>query len=87
MIHVGIDTVKLNGQFFESFVTIGDRLKKGDKVLSFDLDAIRAKGYDTITPIVVANTNEYKEIQSVSKTNISILEDILLIKDKETSYA
>lgn len=87
LIHVGIDTVNLNGQFFESFVTIGDRLKKGDKVLSFDLDAIRAKGYDTITPIVVANTNEYKEIQSVSKTNISILEDILLIKDKETSYA
>ncbi|WP_208560017.1 beta-glucoside-specific PTS transporter subunit IIABC [Marinilactibacillus kalidii] len=87
LIHVGIDTVELNGQYFRKFVTIGDRLNKGDKILEFDIDAIHSKGYDMTTPVVVTNTNEFKDIQSVSRTNTLKLEDILMIKDKETSYA
>lgn len=55
MMHVGMDTVKLNGQYFKAFVKQGDEVKRGDLLLEFDLDKIRAAGYDTVTPVVMTN--------------------------------
>lgn len=60
LFHVGIDTVELNGQYFENFVKVGDTVKKGDLLLTFDIDKIKAAGYDLITPIVITNTNDYE---------------------------
>lgn len=60
LFHVGIDTVELNGQYFENFVKVGDKVKKGDLLLTFDIDKIKAAGYDLITPIVITNTNDYE---------------------------
>lgn len=87
LIHIGLDTVELNGQYFEKFVSMGDKLKKGTKIVSFDIEAIKGKGYDVIVPVVITNTNTYKDIQSVSKSTIKVLDDVLFIQDKETSYA
>lgn len=59
LIHVGLDTVKLNGNHFEAKVAQGDRVKKGQLLLEFDADAIRKAGYDTTTPVLVTNPADF----------------------------
>jgi sugar PTS system EIIA component len=55
LIHVGLETVNMNGEGFEGHVTVGDKVKAGDKLLSFDLDFIKEKAASTVTPIVITN--------------------------------
>lgn len=62
LIHVGLDTVKLNGEPFTLHVKEGDRVKQGDVLSEFDSEAIEAAGVQTITPIIVTNPANYKEI-------------------------
>lgn len=69
LIHVGLDTVNLKGEHFSIHVASGDHVKKGDLLIEFDKDAIAAKGYDIITPMVICNTDKYEKINSyVDKT-------------------
>ncbi|MCL1950119.1 MAG: PTS system trehalose-specific EIIBC component [Turicibacter sp.] len=64
LIHIGMDTVKLNGQHFTAHVQAGDTVKKGDRLVTFDSAAIKSAGYLTQTPVIVTNTNDCKiEIQ------------------------
>lgn len=78
IIHVGLETVALDGQYYESHVADGQRIKKGDLLLTFEIDKIKEEGYDVITPIIVTNSTEY---QYVEKTNqIEVNEGDLLIK-------
>ncbi len=62
LIHVGIDTVKLNGKHFKSMVKNGDKVKAGQPLIEFDIEKIKAEGYDTTTSIVVTNHKEYAGI-------------------------
>ena len=62
LIHVGLDTVNLQGQYFESFVKVGQHVKKGDVLTKFDMNAIKAANYDLTTPVIVTNTSDYKAI-------------------------
>ena len=62
LIHVGVDTVKLEGKHFTSHVAQGDTVKKGQLLLEFDPDAIRAEGYETTTPVLVTNAADYGKI-------------------------
>ncbi|OOE14852.1 PTS sugar transporter subunit IIA [Fictibacillus arsenicus] len=55
LIHVGLETVNMNGEGFEGHVNVGDKVKAGDKLLSFDLDLIKEKAASTVTPIVITN--------------------------------
>lgn len=55
LIHVGLETVNMNGEGFEGYVNVGDKVKAGDKLLSFDLDLIKEKAASTVTPIVITN--------------------------------
>ena len=57
LIHAGIDTVKMEGEGFELYVEAGDQVKKGDKLLSFDMDLVKEKGYQTQTMFLVADAN------------------------------
>lgn len=57
LIHAGIDTVKMEGEGFELYVDAGDQVKKGDKLLSFDMDLVKKKGYQTQTMFLVADAN------------------------------
>lgn len=61
-IHVGLDTVRLEGKFFELFVKTGDRIKKGDLLIKADLNSIRQEGYDVTTMVLVTNSNDYADI-------------------------
>lgn len=61
-IHVGLDTVKLEGKYFKLFVKTGDRVKKGDLLIKADLNSIRQEGYDVTTMVLVTNSNDYADI-------------------------
>ncbi len=62
LIHVGMDTVQLDGQHFLAHIEKGDKISKGDLLLSCDLEAIKAAGYDIVTPVVVTNASDYTEV-------------------------
>ncbi|MGO2891740.1 MAG: PTS sugar transporter subunit IIA, partial [Enterococcus devriesei] len=62
LIHIGLDTVQLDGKYFESFVEQGAKVKRGDKLVTFDIDAIEAAGYSVETPVIVTNTADYLDI-------------------------
>ena len=66
LIHVGIDTVNLQGKHYQAHVKAGDRVRKGDKLLNFDRKAIEAAGYETVTPVLLTNTDEYKSVKAVT---------------------
>jgi PTS system beta-glucosides-specific IIC component len=60
LFHIGIDTVKLEGKYFESFVKVGDKIKRGEKMIHFDLQAIQEAGYDPTVICVVTNQESYQ---------------------------
>lgn len=70
LIHVGINTVELNGKYFESFVNQGDKVKKGQKLVTFDLNAIEKEGYLTQTMIIVTNTEDVKSVEVIENPDI-----------------
>lgn len=63
LIHMGIDTVKLEGEGFELFCSVGDKVKAGDKLAHMDLEFIKSKGYETITPVIFTNLEAGKAIE------------------------
>lgn len=60
--HIGLDTVQLEGKGFKAFVAQGDTVKKGQKLIEFDIDQIKAAGYSVETPVVVTNSAQYLDI-------------------------
>lgn len=67
LIHVGIDTVNLNGELLEPLVSENDKVKTGEIIMRFDLEQIKARGYDTVIPVVILNTPDYETIQSTNE--------------------
>lgn len=62
LIHVGLDTVQLEGKYFKTNVKQGDIVKQGDSLIEFDINAIEKAGYSVETPVIVTNTNEYLDV-------------------------
>jgi len=77
MIHVGINTVNLNGKYFNIKVNEGDAVKKGQLLMEFDLEAIRQEGYSITTPVMVTNADDYKQIKEQLGTDVSVGETII----------
>lgn len=71
LLHIGIDTVKLGGEFFESHVSDGQEVHKGDLLISFDIAGIKKAGYKVTTPMIVCNTDDYNSVETVASGNIS----------------
>ncbi|MBQ4055044.1 MAG: PTS transporter subunit EIIC [Clostridia bacterium] len=67
LMHIGVDTVKLGGKFFRAHVKADQRVKKGDLLISFDIEAIKKSGYTLTTPMVVCNSDDYKSVKTVAK--------------------
>ena len=80
LLHIGIDTVKLNGRFFETHVSDGQEIHKGDLLISFDLDEIRNAGYQTTTPMIICNTDDYETVEAVSAEHVTAGNKIIEIK-------
>ena len=79
LIHIGLDTVKLNGEHFTTFVKSGDKVKVGDKLVEFDREAIKNKGYDIITPIIITNSSDYLDIIPKDVTSGNQGDEVLAI--------
>lgn len=70
LIHIGIDTVKLKGQFFSPKVQAGAKVAVGDVLMEFDREEIEKAGYTTITPVIITNMHQYHSIESAGRTAI-----------------
>ncbi|MBC6370085.1 PTS beta-glucoside transporter subunit EIIBCA [Lactobacillus kullabergensis] len=66
LVHIGIDTVELDGRGFKLLKSKGDNVKKGEPVLEFDRDLIKKQGYQLITPVVVTNYQKFKNVEKIS---------------------
>lgn len=77
LIHVGINTVKLKGEHFTKHVKEGDAVKKGDLLLSFDIEKIKEAGYEVVTPVIIANTSSYTEFLPTNKSEVTPSDDLL----------
>lgn len=82
LIHVGLDTVNLRGDGFEGHVKAGDKVKKGDLLLTVDLEKVKAAGYDIITPVVICNTDSFGSVEAKTAASASQGDDMILIQDK-----
>ncbi len=70
LIHIGLDTVQLEGRHFETFVMQGDTVIQGQRLVSFDIEAIQKSGYSIETPIIVTNSDDYLDIVETNATEI-----------------
>lgn len=80
LIHIGINTVELNGEGFTAHVSEGERVKKGQTLITFDKQLIASKGYNIVTPIIVTNSDDYSDIKQIASGNITYDDTILELK-------
>jgi glucose-specific phosphotransferase system IIA component len=79
LIHVGLDTVKMEGRGFKSLVKVGDKVKAGDRLLEFDLNQIRSEGKSTISPVVITNMQVLKSFNVLREGSVAAKENILKV--------
>ena len=79
LLHIGIDTVKLGGKHFEAHVSDGQEIKKGELLISFDIEAIKAEGCKVTTPLIISNTDEYSSITSAAQGKVLAGDEIIKI--------
>ena len=79
LIHVGMDTVQLEGKYFTSYVKAGDKVKVGDKLVDFDMEAIKKEGYELITPVIITNTMDYLDVLTKENKLVKAGDEILTI--------
>lgn len=81
LIHVGLDTVKLDGKYFRSHIENGEKVRKGDLLLSFDKDEIKKAGFDTVTPVVILGIDDGAEINIFANGNTTHGQKLFEIKN------
>ena len=77
LLHIGIDTVKLDGKYFEAHVSDGQQVKKGDLLISFDIGKIREAGFLLTTPLIICNTDDYSSAEALAEGRISAGDKLL----------
>lgn len=77
LMHIGMDTVNLQGKGFETLVEKGQAVKAGDPLVKFDLAAIKQAGYDPTMPMVVTNSVKYHEVKAVAKDTVAVGDEVL----------
>ncbi|MBQ5883732.1 MAG: PTS glucose transporter subunit IIA, partial [Clostridia bacterium] len=70
LIHIGIDTVKLNGKYFKAFKGDNNKIKTGDKLIEFDMEEIKKAGYDITSVVLICNHEEYDKISPTEKDKV-----------------
>lgn len=80
LIHIGMDTVKLEGKYYTVHVKEGDTIKKGDLLVTFDMNQIKKSGYKLTTPIVITNSDDYKEIKTITSGEVNALDKLIEIE-------
>ena len=80
LMHIGIDTVKLGGKHFTYLVNEGDKVKKGQPLIRFELEAIKAEGYPVTTPVIVCNTDDYAAVEAKASGTVKQGDALLELK-------
>ncbi len=80
LIHVGMDTVEMNGDGFVKYAEEGARVKKGDKLVGFDIAKIKEAGHDTTVAVVVSNTDEFAAVTGVPASHADLTKHVILVK-------
>ena len=80
LIHIGINTVELKGEGYAAHVNEGDKIIKGQTLITFDKAAIEAKGYKTVTPVIVTNTDDYAEIVPAAAGMVNISDNLINLR-------
>ncbi|MGN0693209.1 MAG: PTS glucose transporter subunit IIA, partial [Oscillospiraceae bacterium] len=83
LLHIGIDTVHLEGKFFTAHVSDGDRVKSGELLISFDMEGIRKAGYKLTTPLIICNSDEFDDVTLEAEGRISAGNILLTVTGKE----
>ena len=79
-IHIGMNTVELGGEGFDAYVKEGDRVSRGDTLITFDIQTLKNKGYSVISPVIITNTEDFKEIRRTADGGINYYEELLETK-------
>lgn len=79
LIHVGLDTVKLNGEHFTIHAAEGQKVRKGDLLIEADMEKLKAAGYDIITPVIICNSGDYAEVRMEEPQDVEHGADILTL--------
>ena len=80
LIHIGLETVGLGGNGFEAHIKSGDTVKKGDLLITADLDKIKEAGCEIITPIIICNTDDYEDVIQTAEGMVNPQDAIITIK-------
>lgn len=83
LIHIGINTVALEGKYFKAFVNEGDRVSKGQKLIEFNSAEIKAAGYETVTPVIVTNSEEYSSVKQLKNGQVTPKDGIIILEKGE----
>lgn len=81
IVHVGVNTVELGGKHYSAKVKTGDRVKRGDELLGFDIEAIKAAGYPIVTPVIITNSFEYADVELSDNKPINVGDEIMRAKN------
>ncbi len=82
LIHVGLDTVKLEGRHFKVNAAVGDIVERGDVLIEFDREAISAEGYDLTVPILICNSAEFASIKGNIGEDVDELDQLLVARSR-----
>ena len=83
IIHVGINTVQLEGKHFEKHVEEGAHISKGTRLLSFDIEALEKEGYDTVVPIIISNTAAFLQVTGIAGSGATLEKPVIAIKNNQ----
>ena len=80
LVHVGLDTVSLKGKHYTARAKNGDKVRVGDILMEFDISKIAATGYETVTPVVICNTGDYKAVEALTGRMVQEGEELIVLK-------
>ena len=78
--HVGMDTVQLDGKGFRAFVEAGETVKMGQKLLEFDMKLIRDAGYSLVTPVLVTNSDDFEQVETAGADTVQAGDVLLRVR-------
>ena len=79
LIHIGLNTVQLEGRGFEAYIKTGDRITKGQTILNFDIDVIKEAGYSVVTPIVITNSSQFLDVVQTESKKIELEDNLITV--------
>lgn len=77
LIHIGIDTVRLDGKYFKSFVKQGEKIKVGEKLIEFDWKSISKEGLDPTVMVIITNSKDYSKIETIEEGDVTPKDKVL----------